>query len=161
MADRISPAQRSANMGKVRSRDTKPELLVRRRLHKAGFRYRLHVKELPGTPDIVFPSHRTVVFVQGCFWHGHHCRRGRLPVSNSAFWREKIQTNRARDNRVMEAVESLGWKALVVWECDLEAGVAAVLDILRASASHVRARRHPQRIPLKGEPLSHRREQAR
>jgi len=151
MVDRITPAKRSANMAKVRSRDTQPELLVRRRLHRAGYRYRLHVKELPGTPDLVFPRYWVVVFVQGCFWHGHHCRRGRLPSSNVDFWREKIQVNRARDSRATASLAALGWKPMFIWECELEAGMAEVLDVLRTSASHMRARPRPQRILPEGE----------
>ena len=97
MADRVSPKKRSYIMSRVKTKDTGPELLLRRALHKRGYRYRVNVKKLPGKPDIVFPSRRKLVFVHGCFWHGHDCRWGRPPKSNAEYWKPKVRANRKRD----------------------------------------------------------------
>lgn len=107
-------------MRAVRSRDTAPEMQVRRMLHAMGYRYRLHSADLPGKPDIVFATRRRAIFVHGCFWHGHDCRRGaRMPATNAAYWRAKIARNVARDRETLARLAALGWAALVVWECDL------------------------------------------
>lgn len=117
--DTLTPAQRSARMALVKSRDTKPEMLVRRLVHGLGYRYRLHAPDLPGRPDLVFRSRWKVVFVHGCFWHAHQCRRGRPPTSNVEFWTAKRDANVARDKRVRRALRSLGWRSLIVWECEI------------------------------------------
>lgn len=117
--DTLTPAQRSDRMSRVRSRDTKPELMVRRMVHKMGYRYRLHRRDLPGIPDLVFPSRRTIIFVHGCFWHGHACKRARLPRTHVVFWREKQSYNRVRDSANRRRLRRLGWKVTVVWECQL------------------------------------------
>lgn len=120
MADSITPAQRSANMAKVKGQNTKPEKVVRSLLHGMGYRFRLHRKDLPGKPDIVLPKHRKVVFVHGCFWHGHEsCRRAARPSSNTEFWNIKINGNMERDQRAMLNLAALGWCALTIWECEL------------------------------------------
>ena len=105
-------------MQAVRSKNTTVELLVRSTVHRLGFRFRLHRKDLPGTPDIVFPSRKSVIFVHGCFWHGHECSRGNLPSSNVDFWEAKIQRNRERDTRSEKQLRKEGWSALTVWECE-------------------------------------------
>jgi len=105
-------------MGRIRGRDTTPEKLVRSMVHKLGFRFRLHTKGMSGTPDLVFPGRRCVIFVHGCFWHAHDCGHGRLPTSNVAFWRQKFARNQKRDSRVQRQLESDGWKVLTVWECE-------------------------------------------
>jgi DNA mismatch endonuclease (patch repair protein) len=111
-------------MARVKGKDTVPELLVRRYLHAAGFRYRLHEKSLPGTPDVVLPKYRTVIFVQGCFWHGHGVaclRKSRnAPKANAAFWQAKFAYNQDRDRRIQQQLRELGWQVLVVWECELK-----------------------------------------
>jgi DNA mismatch endonuclease, patch repair protein len=120
-------------MSRVKGRDTTPELLVRRMLHELGYRYRLHRKDLPGKPDIVFGPRKKIVFIHGCFWHGHRCPKGRLPKSNGAFWRDKIVTNRKRDARNVTALNGLGWKILVVWQCELKDALAVrdrIVDFL-------------------------------
>ncbi len=107
-------------MRAVRSKDTKPEMLVRRLAHGLGFRFRLHRKDLPGSPDLVFPGRRRVIFVHGCFWHGHNCKRGaRQPKANADYWRAKIARNVARDERVRQELRGLGWDGLTLWECEL------------------------------------------
>lgn len=107
-------------MRAVKDRDTKPELLVRSALHRAGFRYRLHRKDLPGTPDLVFPARQKLIFIHGCFWHGHDCKRGaRVPKNNTAYWRAKIGRNRERDGRNQATLKAAGWKVANVWECEL------------------------------------------
>ena len=118
MADDRSPALRSQNMSRIRSRDTSPELRVRSLLHRAGYRYRLHVKEMPGKPDIVMRRYRTVVFVNGCFWHRHpNCRYATTPKNNIDYWHQKFQRNVARDRVAHDALARSGWTVLVIWEC--------------------------------------------
>lgn len=112
--------RRSANMRAIRGRDTKPELTVRSMVHRLGYRFRLHRTDLPGTPDIVFPSRHAVIFVHGCFWHAHSCRRGQSrPTSNAQFWATKIEGNATRDAAVLDQLAAVGWNTLVVWECEL------------------------------------------
>lgn len=117
MTDVFSAEKRSWVMARVRGGDTQPERLVRLMLHRLGYRFRLHRKDLPGTPDIVLPKRRTVVFVHGCFWHGHDCSRGGLPASNQEFWAPKIAKNRDRDARAQRELRKNGWKVLTVWQC--------------------------------------------
>ncbi len=120
MADILTKKEQSARMRLVRSRDTKPELAVRRLLHRLGFRYRLHRADLPGAPDIVLPRHRKIVLVHGCFWHCHTgCRKATRPVGNKAFWDARLDGNRNRDKRNLCQLRRLGWKVLVVWECEI------------------------------------------
>lgn len=115
--DTLTPDQRRFAMSRVRSQDAAPELALRRSLHAAGFRFRLHRKGLPGRPDLVFPRYRAVIFVHGCFWHGHDCPRGRPPATRAEFWGEKIARNRARDTATEQALHDTGWRVLTVWEC--------------------------------------------
>jgi len=118
--DNVSPARRSEIMGRVLSRDTKPEMLVRRMIYAMGYRYRLHVKDLPGRPDLVFRSKRKVVFVHGCFWHKHpDCALARLPKSREEFWLPKLEANRARDIRNERMLQDANWSVLKIWECEL------------------------------------------
>lgn len=116
-----SKEKRSQVMAKIRSENTKPERILRSALHRQGYRFNIHKKDLPGKPDIVLPKYRTLIFVHGCFWHYHEdCREGRIPNTNSKFWREKLSKNVEKDKRNVKACEELGWKALVVWECEVE-----------------------------------------
>ena len=118
MVDHLSPAERSRNMSRVKGRDTKPERLVRSLIHRMGFRFSLHRKELPGRPDIVLTRHRKLIFVHGCFWHGHPgCSRATIPSTNIPFWKKKISGNKTRDRTVRRRLGVLGWKVLVVWQC--------------------------------------------
>lgn len=120
MPDVFTPSQRSRIMSRVRQRDTTPEVKVRRLLHRLGYRFRLHRKDLPGKPDIVLPKHKAVVFVHGCFWHGHTgCRRAARPTSNAAFWNSKLDKNLARDARVEAELSNLGWRVLTIWQCQV------------------------------------------
>ncbi|MEJ8835588.1 very short patch repair endonuclease [Ramlibacter sp. AN1133] len=118
--DRLSKEQRSALMKRVRRSDTAPELKLRKELHRQGLRYVVSDRRLPGSPDLVFPKYRVVIFVHGCFWHGHECRQGRAPSSNEPFWLPKIEANRRRDHRKCENLEELGWRVLTVWECEFK-----------------------------------------
>lgn len=120
MVDKISPSRRSANMRAIRSSDTKPELLVRRLVHHCGYRFRLHRKDLPGKPDLVFPGRKAVIFVHGCFWHVHGCPSVRVPKSNVDYWNPKLERNRERDQQSYSSLEKLGWKVLIVWECEIK-----------------------------------------
>ncbi|WP_082503791.1 very short patch repair endonuclease [Methylobacterium sp. Leaf117] len=119
MADRLTPEQRRLNMSRVRAKDTGPEMAVRRLLHHAGYRYRLHSRELPGRPDLVLPRYRTVVFVHGCFWHGHGCSLFKVPTTRTEFWTAKIDANKRRDEAAVVALATAGWRSLWVWECAL------------------------------------------
>jgi len=120
MSDVFTPRKRSEIMRAVRSTDTKPEMAVRRLLHRMGYRYCLHVRSLPGTPDLVFPSRHKVILVHGCYWHRHLCREGRsMPSSRTAYWRAKFARNRLRDSRTRRALLRSGWRILVLWECQL------------------------------------------
>lgn len=104
-------------MACIRGKDTAPEMMLRRALHRKGFRYRLHVRDLPGSPDMVFPSRRAVIMVNGCFWHGHDCHLFKWPTSRQDFWRKKIEGNRKRDKAAADALQAAGWRMLIVWEC--------------------------------------------
>jgi DNA mismatch endonuclease (patch repair protein) len=117
--DRLDPSVRSALMARIRGQDTAPEVAVRRALHRAGLRFRLHRKDLPGSPDVVLPRWRLCIFVHGCFWHRHAgCRRATTPTTNVAFWQEKFARNVRRDRRVRRRLRALGWRTAVVWECE-------------------------------------------
>lgn len=118
MPDNLTPAQRRACMQAVKGQDTTPERIVRSALHLLGCRFALHSADLPGKPDIVMPARRGIVFVHGCFWHGHTCAHGRRePATNVAYWRTKLERNRERDRRAIAALRRAGWRVLVVWEC--------------------------------------------
>ena len=120
MADTVSPKVRSRIMAQVKSKGMKPEMQVRRLLHRLGYRYRLHRKDLPGRPDLVFPSRRKVVFVNGCFWHKHSgCPRVRIPATNREYWLAKLERNHTRDKRNVALLEESGWAVMTVWECQL------------------------------------------
>lgn len=122
MIDTLTQAQRSERMGRIRGKDTAPEMMVRRIIHKLGGRYRLHRKDLPGCPDLVFSRLRKVIFVHGCFWHRHpdpNCPLARLPKTRLDFWKPKLSANRRRDLRVQEALTAAGWEILLVWECEI------------------------------------------
>ncbi len=122
MADTLCPAQRSERMSRISGKNTGPELVIRRLVHKLGYRFRLHRKSLPGTPDLVFPRLRSVIFVHGCFWHRHpdpKCALARLPKSRLGFWEPKLTANRERDEHNQKTLSAAGWRILVVWECDL------------------------------------------
>lgn len=131
MADTISAERRSWNMSRIGGRNTKPELLLRSKLHREGFRFRLHARELPGRPDIVLPRYRTAIFVHGCFWHRHSgCRNATMPSTRREFWADKFEGNVERDNRNQEALRQAGWTVEVVWECELKANLESVINRL-------------------------------
>lgn len=120
MVDTVDKETRSRIMSRVRGKDTAPEMTVRRLVFSLGYRYRLHDKRLPGTPDLVFAGRKKIIFVHGCFWHRHDgCPLARIPKSNTAFWAQKLEANSERDARNLAALRELGWRVLVVWECDL------------------------------------------
>lgn len=119
----VTSPERSRQMARVRSKDTKPEMTVRRLVHRLGYRYRLHRRDLPGSPDLVFPGRRKVILVHGCFWHRHpdpSCKRARMPKSRLEFWGPKLEANAERDTRTLKALEALGWEALTLWECEIK-----------------------------------------
>ena len=131
MSDVYSRAKRSEVMGKVRGVDTKPELAVRRLLHAMGYRFRLHRKDLPGTPDIVLPARHAAIFVHGCFWHSHQgCKAAARPASNQEYWGPKLDRNVTRDRRNQLALRRLGWRVIVVWECRIKGGASRRLSAL-------------------------------
>ncbi|MBK9119551.1 MAG: DNA mismatch endonuclease Vsr [Phycisphaerales bacterium] len=158
MADTLSPAQRRRCMAAIRSKDTKPELIVRSTAHRLGFRFRLHAPDLPGKPDLVFRSRRAVIFVHGCYWHMHGCKRGRsTPTTNVVFWKEKRSKSRERDQQTIAALRRDGWRVLIVWECELRNSVRNRLierlsqfltiaaPLPRSLASSIEGRRTPTR----------------
>lgn len=119
--DKLTPQRRSDNMRAIRSKDTNPERMLRSLAHRLGYRFRLHRKDLPGRPDLVFPGRRKVIFVHGCFWHQHSgCREGRIPGSRVSYWEPKLKRNQMRDAANQARLEEQGWKVLVVWECELK-----------------------------------------
>jgi DNA mismatch endonuclease (patch repair protein) len=120
MTDVLTPEQRQRNMSRIRGRDTKPEMFVRRGLHACGFRYRLQDRQLPGRPDLVFPRYHAVIFVHGCFWHGHDCPMFNFPTTRREFWEAKIVSNRARDEQTTTALLESGWRVANVWECSVK-----------------------------------------
>lgn len=123
MADVHEPEIRSYNMSRIKGKDTKPEMLVRKFLFSNGFRYRLHDKKLPGKPDLVLPKHKTVIQVHGCFWHGHKgCKYFVIPKTRTKWWKEKIERNIERDQIAEKELKSEGWKVIVIWECELKPG---------------------------------------
>lgn len=134
MADTISAERRSWNMSRIAGRNTKPEIFLRSLLHRAGFRFRLHAKDLPGKPDIVLPRYRIAIFVHGCFWHRHPgCSNATMPSTRTDFWAAKFDGNVERDARNVAALEEAGWTVLIVWECDLKSDPHAVVSRLSES----------------------------
>lgn len=122
MVDKVTPSKRSNNMRKIRSKDTSPELVVRKLAFGLGYRYRLHRKDLPGKPDLVFPGRKKIIFVHGCFWHQHQdpeCKIARVPKSRESYWLPKLQHNVERDLKHRKELEHLGWSVLVIWECEV------------------------------------------
>lgn len=143
-------------MSRVRQKNTKPEVRLRQWLHAAGYRFRLHRKDLPGTPDIVMPGRKTAVFVHGCFWHGHDCKAGALPATNTEFWANKIDKNRRRDEAAVARLEELGWRPVQVWECELRDRAA-----LEARLRSEIAGEPPPHAPLKADTAPVRRKRRR
>lgn len=137
--DVLTPEQRSLVMSRIRSKDTKPEMLLRRGLHGRGLRFRLHGADIPGKPDMVFPKYRVVVFVHGCFWHGHGCSLFKWPQTRPGFWKTKINHNMERDRKVRTAVTAAGWRMIIVWECALKGKYRRSLqDVLNDVETFVR-----------------------
>lgn len=131
MADTITRERRSWNMSRIKGRDTGPELRLRSLLHRAGFRFRLHAKELPGKPDIVLPKYRAAIFVHGCFWHRHEgCRNATMPSTRTEFWKSKFDSNVDRDERNRAALTAAGWTVFTVWECELKSDAPGVVEKL-------------------------------
>jgi DNA mismatch endonuclease (patch repair protein) len=134
-------------MSGIRGRDTRPERAIRSALHREGLRYRLYSSRVPGKPDLVFPAFNAVIFVHGCFWHGHDCDLFRLPDTRREFWKAKIERNRARDAEVSELLEKLGWRQLVIWECALRGqGKAAVERVAKKAAQFLHSKRFKMEI---------------
>ena len=150
MADVLSPTQRSYCMSQIRSKDTKPEILVRRGLFALGFRFRLHKRNLPGSPDLVFPKYCAVVFVHGCLWHGHACPLFRWPATNASFWYAKIVRNRETDKANVARLREAGWRVFTVWECALRGpGRRDPERLLQMTATWLRSRRNLGEVTCK------------
>src|SRR5690606_9589910 len=139
MVDVVDSATRSRMMSGIRGRNTKPEILIRSLLHRQGFRFRLHVRDMPGKPDIVLPRYRAVVFVHGCFWHGHSCPLCKLPGTRPDFWREKIERNQNNDNRAKRALLADGWRVGVIWECALRGAGKNIEGVAQSLAEWLRS----------------------
>ena len=148
MADTKTPAERSENMSRIRSTNTKPEEIVRKYLFSHGFRYRKNDKRYPGKPDIVLPKYHTIIFVNGCFWHMHGCSRSRLPRSDQEYWKPKIERNIQRDAENQQKLEVDGWKVIVVWECELKKRIAEerlsrLCDEIRKNGDSAESQKNP------------------
>ncbi len=139
MVDVVDRATRSRMMSGIKGKNTKPEILVRSILHANGFRFRLHVRELPGKPDIILPKWRTVVFVHGCFWHGHQCRLFKWPATNQDFWRKKIETNCHKDLQNKQQLTALGWRVIEIWECSLRGKPEQLARVGESLSASIRA----------------------
>ena len=151
--DRLTPTKRSWLMSRIRGRNTKPEMTVRRTLHRAGYRYRLHASDLPGKPDLVFASRRRVIFVHGCFWHGHSCKYGRAQSkTNRRFWTAKLRANRLRDTRSVRRLRGQGWRVLVIWECAVKRSdwFPVTAEFLDAPTTDSPRPRSPSKLPDRG-----------
>ncbi|WP_374581575.1 very short patch repair endonuclease [Pseudoduganella sp.] len=154
MADIVDPSARSRMMAGIRGKDTKPELFLRQGLHRLGLRYRLHCRDMPGRPDLVFPKYRVALFVHGCYWHRHQgCRLCSVPAQNSEFWREKFERNMSRDKRQFAELREAGWRVLIIWECVLRRKEATELFV--SIAGEIRDgksdfREWPARLKLPG-----------
>jgi DNA mismatch endonuclease (patch repair protein) len=135
MPDIVDPQTRSRMMAGIRGKNTRPELTIRRELFRRGFRYRIHPRNLPGKPDMVFPARRAVIFVHGCFWHGHHCHLFKWPSTRMDFWRQKISRNRRKDAETLSALEKSGWRCLTIWECALKGRTRRSLAEIADNAS--------------------------
>jgi DNA mismatch endonuclease, patch repair protein len=132
MADVVLPEKRRLMMAGIRARDTKPEMMVRQHLHAAGFRYRLHCRDLPGSPDIVLAKHRLIIFVHGCFWHRHaRCHLAATPATRSDFWKAKFEANVVRDAKNIRALQDAGWRVLVIWECGTRSAGSQLVEWLK------------------------------
>lgn len=147
----VSDARRR-NMQANKHKNTKPEIAVRRALHAEGYRFRVHRRDLPGQPDIVFPSRKAIIEVRGCFWHGHGCRLGQLPKNREAYWHPKISSNRDRDVRNTAELFQMGWRVMEVWECEVRSDLAAVVSNLRTFLGPPRSQT-PGEYPKSPEPL--------
>ena len=130
--DKISKEKRSYVMSKVKSKNTVPELVLRKKLHHLGLRYKLHDAKLPGKPDLVFPKYKAVIFVHGCFWHGHNCGRTGIPKNNRDYWIEKIERNKRNDNEHIKVLKKANWRTMTVWECVIEGKRKMAIDDLAA-----------------------------
>lgn len=129
--DRLTSAQRSANMRRIKSKDSAPELIVRRLVHSLGYRYRLHNHQLPGRPDLVFARRKKIIFVHGCFWHAHGCRVAHKPRSRQNYWTPKLRRNAERDKDHQQSLRALGWRVLVLWECEISDAAALAKRVKR------------------------------
>jgi DNA mismatch endonuclease (patch repair protein) len=138
--DVLTREQRQLNMSRIRGRDTRPELMLRKALHAQGLRYRLHARSLPGRPDLILPRYRAAILVHGCFWHGHDCPLFRMPATRHDFWSTKIRKNQERDQRVIAALRCAGWRVLTVWECCLKGpGRLTLPHVVRDSIAFIRS----------------------
>lgn len=138
MTDRVDSATRSRMMAAVKSRDTKPELLIRSILHQKGFRFRLHVKDLPGKPDIVLPKYRSVILINGCFWHGHeNCRFFKIPSTRTEFWEEKIHKNKINDSKAIAKLLAENWRVCVIWQCKIRESKKNLTELANIVSSFI------------------------
>ena len=161
MSDTMTPAQRSYNMSRIRSRNTTPERAVRRELWRRGYRYRLNDRRLPGSPDLVLPKYRAVIFINGCFWHGHRgCTKYTVPKTNEQFWREKVARNIARDELNAQRLDTLAWTVITVWECELGKNTDATIDRIEADLRAAKEK-YDKWTALRRESREYAREQAR
>lgn len=140
MVDIVDPLTRSRMMAGIKGKNTKPELLIRSLLHQMGFRFRIHVKDLPGKPDIVLPKYKVIIFIHGCFWHGHEkCSLFRLPATRTEFWENKIMKNKANDAKAIESLSSQGWRICIVWECSVRGAKKDIPNVANTIANWIKS----------------------
>jgi DNA mismatch endonuclease (patch repair protein) len=142
--DKFTAEKRSSIMSSVRSKNTKPEVYVRSMLHNNGLRFRLHRQDLPGSPDIVLARFKTVIFVNGCFWHGHDCPKGRRPVTNLGYWNEKLDQNLRRDRENHSDLRDMGWRVIIIWECELVNATEKIIGELKIAKPPRRRKQSPR-----------------
>jgi DNA mismatch endonuclease, patch repair protein len=150
MTDVLTPEQRKYNMSRIKAKDTKPELFIRKSLHNLGLRYRLQVKDLPGKPDLAFPKYQVALFTHGCFWHGHNCPLFKLPATQQEFWQAKIAANQARDSNAITRLNDMGWRVIVVWECALRGKNKLDTNILLPSIENIIRNGEAQLLEFRG-----------
>ncbi len=149
MVDVHTPIQRSRNMAAIKGKNTKPELIIRKELHRLGFRYRLHYSALPGSPDLVFPKYKAVILINGCFWHKHECHMFKWPENNAEFWRAKIEKNCIRDSKNSDYFVAQGWRSLVIWECAIKGKMKIPIDqVIESTALWLSSESKNKEIPV-------------
>jgi DNA mismatch endonuclease (patch repair protein) len=142
MTDVVSPEKRSQMMSGIKSKNTQPEIVLRKYLHNAGFRFRINVKDLPGKPDMVFRKYNSIIFIHGCFWHGHDCKLFKWPKTRPEFWKKKIESNISNDEKVLQTLQLTGWRVCIVWECSVKGKGKDIMPVTKKISSWLKGNKH-------------------